>query len=101
CANRWKPPPSASRSTDPNSYTLFRLSPPDRAEDSSPMRLAGVALLVCAGLAPAANLADADKLLKQIKLVSKEGAGNQEAGAAWRELVSLGGEAILPTLAAM
>jgi hypothetical protein len=65
------------------------------------MRLAGVALLVCAGLAQAANTADADKLLKQIKAVSKEGAGNQEAGAAWRELVSLGGEAILPTLAAM
>jgi hypothetical protein len=65
------------------------------------MRLAGVALLVCAGLAQSANLADADKLLKQIKAVSKEGTGNQEAGAAWRELVSLGGDAILPTLAAM
>jgi hypothetical protein len=65
------------------------------------MRLAGVALLVGAGLAHANNLTEADKLLKQIKAVSKEGTGNQEAGAAWRQLVALGGEAILPTLAAM
>src|SRR5262245_60225676 len=50
---------------------------PTRAEDSTLMRLAGVVLLACAGIAPAANLADADKLLKQIKAVSKEGAGNQ------------------------
>ena len=62
------------------------------------MRLASVALLACAGLAQAA---EADQLLKQIKAVSREGAGNQEAGAAWRELVSLGGDALLPTLAAM
>jgi hypothetical protein len=62
------------------------------------MRLAAIALLVSAGLASAA---DTDKLLKQIKAVSKEGAGNQEAGAAWRELVTLGGDALLPTLVAM
>jgi hypothetical protein len=62
------------------------------------MRLAAIALLVSTGLASAA---DTDKLLKQIKAVSKEGAGNQEAGAAWRELVTLGGDALLPTLAAM
>src|SRR5262245_35363451 len=72
-----------------------------RAEDSSLMRLAGVAVLVFAGLAAANHLADGEKLLKQIKAVSKEGAGNQEAGAAWRQLVALGGEAILPTLVAM
>ena len=65
------------------------------------MRFAVLALFACAGLAPAANLADAQKLLAQIKAVSKEGAGNQEAGAAWKELVALGGEAILPTLNAM
>jgi len=58
-------------------------------------------LLASAGLAGAANLADAPKLLNQIKAVSKEGAGNQEAGAAWKQLVALGGDAILPTLAAM
>jgi hypothetical protein len=65
------------------------------------MRLAVFALLTLAGLAGAANLSDAQKLLSQIKAVSKEGAGNQEAGAAWKDLVSLGGDAILPTLAAM
>ena len=65
------------------------------------MRFAVLALFVSAGLASAANLADAQKLLNQIKAVSKEGAGNQEAGAAWKDLVTLGGEAILPTLTAM
>lgn len=65
------------------------------------MRLVVFALLASAGLAHAATLADAPKLLTQIKAVSKEGAGNQEAGAAWKELVTLGGEAIIPTLTAM
>src|SRR5829696_10467233 len=65
------------------------------------MRLVVYVLLASAGLAPAATLADAQKLLGQIKAVSKEGAGNQEAGAAWKELVTLGGDAILPTLTAM
>jgi hypothetical protein len=67
------------------------------------MRLAVIALLVGAtGLAPAANnLADAQKHLDRIKTVSKEGAGNPEAGAAWKDLVALGLDALLPTLAAM
>ena len=65
------------------------------------MRLAVFVLLSSVGLASAATLADAPKLLNQIKAVSKEGAGNQEAGAAWKELVTLGGEAIFPTLTAM
>lgn len=65
------------------------------------MRLAEFALFALAVPASAANLADAPKLLSQIKAVAKEGAGNQEAGAAWKELVSLGGEAIVPTLTAM
>lgn len=65
------------------------------------MRLAAFALITFAGAAGAANLAETQKLLTQIKGVSKEGAGNQEAGAAWKALVSLGGDAILPTLAAM
>jgi hypothetical protein len=65
------------------------------------MRLTAFALVLSAGVAGAANLSEADKLLSQIKAVSREGAGNQEAGAAWKQLVSLGGEAILPTLAAM
>jgi hypothetical protein len=65
------------------------------------MRLAVFALFLSAGVAGAASLAEADKLLTQIKAVSREGAGNQEAGAAWKQLVSLGGDALLPTLAAM
>jgi hypothetical protein len=65
------------------------------------MRLAVFALCLSAGAASAANLAEAAKLLTQIKAVSREGAGNQEAGAAWKQLVSLGGDALLPTLAAM
>ena len=51
--------------------------------------------------AQAADLANAEKLLASIKAVSKEGAGNQEAGAAWKELVSLGGDILFPTLNAL
>ena len=65
------------------------------------MRFAVLVFLASAGAAGAADLADAPKLFTRIKAVSKEGAGNQEAGAAWKELVSLGGDALLPTLAAM
>jgi hypothetical protein len=65
------------------------------------MRLAMFALIAATGFAAAANLGETDKLLARIKAVSKEGQGNQEAAAAWRELVSLGGGAIIPTLAAM
>jgi hypothetical protein len=66
------------------------------------MRLAVLALLaVSVGTAFGANLADTEKLLARIKAVSKEGAGNQEAGAAWKELIGQGSDAILPTLTAM
>jgi hypothetical protein len=44
---------------------------------------------------------DAAALLTKIKGVRGEGAGNQEAGAAWKELVKIGPRALLPTLAAM
>lgn len=39
-------------------------------------------------------------LLDKIKAVAKEGAGNQEAGAAWKDLVAMGGPALMPTLSA-
>jgi hypothetical protein len=58
-------------------------------------------MLVTISSASAANLADVDRALARIKTVSKEGAGNQEASAAWKDLVSLGGDALLPTLAAL
>jgi hypothetical protein len=66
------------------------------------MRLAVIAfLLAAAGPASAANRADAQKHINRIKAVAKEGAGNQEAGAAWRDLVALGADGLLPTLAGM
>lgn len=66
------------------------------------MRLALISLLfVAVGPVVAANLAETEKLLTRIKAVSKEGAGNQEAGAAWKELIGQGSDAILPTLSAM
>jgi len=66
------------------------------------MRLAFIALvLTTAGSASAANLAETQRVLARIKAVSKDGAGNQEAGAAWKELVTHGADAIIPTLTAM
>jgi hypothetical protein len=44
---------------------------------------------------------EAGPLLKRIKAVGGEGAGNAEAGRAWRELVQLGPGALLETLAAL
>ncbi|MSR51733.1 MAG: hypothetical protein EXS09_00395 [Gemmataceae bacterium] len=60
----------------------------------------GLSLLLFLSSANAADLANADKLLASIRAVSKEGTGNQEAGAAWKELVSLGGDVLFPTLKA-
>ena len=44
--------------------------------------------------------ADTERLLDRIKAVGAEGAGNVEAGKAWRELVRLGPEALLDILLA-
>jgi hypothetical protein len=52
-------------------------------------------------LRPPGSAGEADALLARIKSVGREGAGNAEAGQAWRELVRLGPAALLPTLAAM
>jgi hypothetical protein len=65
------------------------------------MRFAVFVVLVLVGPAAAGNRPDVGKLLTKIKAVSKEGAGNQEAGAAWKDLIALGSEALLPTLAGM
>jgi hypothetical protein len=59
------------------------------------------AVLACLIAVPPAVAADADAQLAKIKSVAKEGGGNQEAGAAWKELVGLGGPALFPTLTAM
>ncbi len=58
------------------------------------------AVLILA-LATSASAAEADTFLTRIKAVAKEGSGNQEAGAAWKSLVELGGSALMPTLAAL
>ena len=55
-------------------------------------------MLACAGLVPAAT---PEQLLQSIKAVAKEGAGNQEAGAAWKALIALGGDALFPALTAV
>lgn len=68
-----------------------------------PIRHLTAAALFAAGLlfgSPAAA-ADAAKYLDQIKAVGAEGSGNQEAGIAWKGLVGLGVDALIPTLAAM
>jgi hypothetical protein len=51
--------------------------------------------------ARAETLEEAAKQLERIKSVSAEGAGNQEAGVAWKSLVNLGVDALIPTLAAL
>jgi hypothetical protein len=53
---------------------------------------------VAAGVGHAANVADAQKHISRIKAVSKEGAGNEEAAAAWRDLVGMGLDGLLPAL---
>jgi len=64
--------------------------------------MGGIALgMNVSNLAYSATPDDAVKFLSKIRSVSSEGAGNQEAGAAWKSLVNLGVEALIPTLAAM
>jgi hypothetical protein len=62
------------------------------------MRLVAIGILFLG--AATASAAEMDSLLARIKAVSKEGAGNQEAAAAWKSLVALGGDALFPTLKA-
>lgn len=62
--------------------------------------LAGALLCGCVERLVAAE-SDAGKYLERIKSVGSEGSGNQEAGAAWKSLVELGAEALMPTLTAL
>ncbi|MBI1913145.1 MAG: hypothetical protein HYS12_00045 [Planctomycetes bacterium] len=66
-----------------------------------PPSTALVAVLLLLLLPVRAAGTDAGPLLARIKAVRGEGAGNAEAARAWQELVRLGPEALLPTLAAM
>lgn len=44
--------------------------------------------------------AEIEPLLKQLKAVGREGVGNVEANAAWKELTQIGGSALIPALTA-
>lgn len=59
-------------------------------------------LLVLALVAVPARAADEDttRALKALRGVTKEGKGNEDAGPAWKVLVSKGGPALFPTLEA-
>src|SRR5437016_4042435 len=59
----------------------------------------GVAL--AAPAVPAEADADTARALAAIKAVSREGQGNDDAGPAWKTLVSKGGAALLPALEAI
>lgn len=60
------------------------------------------ALLALALVAPPLRAADEDttRALKALRAVTKEGKGNEDAGPAWKVLVSKGGPALFPTLEA-
>lgn len=61
-----------------------------------------LALAVGLALAPSYSVADdeTDRALKALRAVTKEGKGNEDAGPAWKALVSKGAPALLPTLEA-
>jgi hypothetical protein len=63
----------------------------------SPWRALALLLLLPA-LASAADVSD---LVKRVKAVGREGAGNSEAAAAWKELSRRGTDAIVPLLGAL
>jgi hypothetical protein len=65
------------------------------------LRALGVVLLGVLTAASAQAASKAEALLKIIKTVGREGAGNAEAARAWKDLVALGPEALLDILAAM
>lgn len=44
---------------------------------------------------------DTAKYLERIKAVGNEGTGNDQAGAAWKGLVEIGADALMPTIAAL
>jgi hypothetical protein len=64
-------------------------------------RLALIAVLALALAAPAPADEDTDRALAALKSVGREGKGNDTAGPAWKTLVSRGGEALFPALAAV
>jgi hypothetical protein len=49
----------------------------------------------------AAETESANKIISRLKAVGNEGKGNQDAAVAWKELVQLGPDALVPILASM
>ena len=66
------------------------------------MRFRGSLALVVLGalfaLVPARADEETTRALAALKAVTKEGKGNEDAGAAWKAVVGKGGAALLPTL---
>src|SRR6185436_2342267 len=58
------------------------------------------ACLVALALGASAPGADLDALVKRVKAVGAEGAGNADAAAAWKELSRLDASAVVPLLKA-
>jgi hypothetical protein len=65
------------------------------------MRRAWLVVVLLLAVPPAVDGGEATTLLVSIKSVGKEGAGNVEARKAWRELIRLGPDALLPALTAL
>jgi hypothetical protein len=64
--------------------------------------IGGIAVSISnSNIARAESSEEAASYLERIKAVSSEGMGNQEAGAAWKSLVNLGADALIPTLAGL
>src|SRR3954470_2655714 len=62
---------------------------------------AALAAAVIAPLSPAAPDDETVRALAALKAVGREGKGNDDAGPAWKTLVSKGGAALIPTLEAV
>ncbi len=69
---------------------------------TAPLLTAGLILTLALLPATAAPAPDDEtvRALASLKAVTKEGKGNEDAGPAWKTLVSKGGSALLPTLEA-
>src|SRR5438477_6209979 len=67
-------------------------------------RIAGpavLAVLLAAVVMAAPPERDPASLIARVRAVGAEGKGNDDASAAWKQLVGLGTDALLPTLAAI
>src|SRR5262245_16914256 len=69
-----------------------------------PTGLLSLVAILCSSIAEpsqAGEAVDFNVSLKQIKAVGREGAGNETASAAWKQLVQCGPQALVPVLTAL